>query len=55
MHFRYGKRNLLVTTRKPNGKAILSLEPDFQVRAGDKAEQLLTEAVQSLLAAGEGS
>ena len=55
VHFRYGKRNLLVTTRKPNGKAILSLEPDFQVRAGDKAEQLLTEAVQSLLAAGEGS
>jgi ParB family chromosome partitioning protein len=55
VHFSYGKRNLLVTTRKPNGKAILSLEPDFQIRAGDKAEQLLTEAVQSLLAAGKGS
>lgn len=55
VHFKYGKRNLLVTTRKPNGKAILSLEPDFQARAGDKAEQLLAEAVQSLLATGEGS
>ena len=55
VHFKYGKRNLLVTTRKPNGKGILSLEPDFQLRAGEKAEQLLTEAVQSLLVTGEGS
>ncbi len=51
VHFKYGKRNLLVTTHKPNGKATLSLEPDFKAKAGDKAEQLLTEAVQSLLAA----
>lgn len=55
VHFKYGKRNLLVTSRKPNGKAILSLEPDFQARAGDKAEQILSDAVRSLLVAGEGS
>jgi ParB family chromosome partitioning protein len=55
VHFRHGKRNLLVTVRKPNGKALLSLEPDFKEKAGDRAEQLLTEAVQSLLAAEPGS
>lgn len=54
VHFKYGKRKLLVTTRKPGGKATLTLEPDFQAKAGDKAEQLLTDAVRSLLRSEEG-
>lgn len=54
VHFRYGRRNLLVTSRRPNGKATLSVEPDFQSRAGDQAEALLQEAVRSLLTAGQG-
>lgn len=50
-HFRHGKKPLLTTATKPNGKQILTVEPDFALRAGDKAESILSEAVKELLTA----
>ena len=48
-HFRHGKKQLLTTVTRPNGKQILTLEPDFLLRAGDKAEVILSEAVKELI------
>lgn len=48
-HFRHGKKQLLTTVTRPNGKQILTLEPDFLLRAGDKAEAILSAAVKELI------
>jgi ParB family chromosome partitioning protein len=50
-YFKHGKKQLLTTTTRTNGKLTLTLEPDFAQRAGDKAESLLNQAVKDMLAA----
>ena len=54
-YFKHGKKQLLTTTTRPNGKLTLTLEPDFTQRAGDKAESLLNQALQDMLAANGAS
>ena len=50
-HFSHGKKQLLTTAGKPNGKQVLTLDPDFLERAGEKAEAILNDAVKEMLAA----
>jgi len=50
-YLKHGKKQLLTTTTRPNGKLTLTLEPDFAQRAGDKAESILNQAVKDMLAA----
>jgi ParB family chromosome partitioning protein len=49
-HFSHGKKPLLTTAAKPNGKQVLTLDPDFLARAGEKAESILQDAVKEMLA-----
>jgi ParB family chromosome partitioning protein len=50
-HFSHGKKQLLTTTAKPNGQQVLTLDPDFLERAGEKSESILHDAVKEMLAA----
>ena len=50
-HFSHGKKQLLTTAAKPNGKQVLTLDPDFLERAGEKAESILNGVVKEMLAA----
>ena len=54
-HFKYGQKQLLTTVSKPNGRQVITVEPDFAERAGDKAESILTDLIRSLLAASRES
>ena len=42
-HFSHGKKQLLTTAAKPNSKQVLTLDPDFLERAGEKAESVRVE------------
>lgn len=54
-YFKHGKKQLLTTSTRTNGKLTLTLEPDFLARAGDKAESILAEVMKDVLAVSEES
>lgn len=49
-YFSHGKKQLLTTVAKLDGKQVLTLDPDFLERAGEEAESILDDAVREMLA-----
>ena len=49
-HFKHGNKKLLHSVLKSNGKFVLTMEPDFLSKAGDKADDLLKAVLAEVVA-----